>query len=84
MKNEAEFKPTKIKNCLIYFHLINTLKEYIMDDPNGLQYTNAYMAQEYRNEASGLKYKLQEMEEENKKLKEKINRLEKLVDSLTK
>lgn len=55
-----------------------------MDDPNGLQYTNAYMAQEYRNEASGLKYKLQEIEEENKKLKEKIDRLEKLVDSLTK
>lgn len=55
-----------------------------MDDPNGLQYTNAYMAQEYRNEASGLKYKLQEMEEENKKLKERIDLLEKLLNSLIK
>lgn len=55
-----------------------------MQDPNGLQYTNAYLAQEYQNQASGLQHKLEQMEKENKILKDKISKLEKLVDSLTK
>ena len=30
-----------------------------MYDPNGLRYTNEYLAQEYRNEAANAKYKLE-------------------------
>jgi len=53
-----------------------------MDDPNGLRYTNEYMAQEYRNAADNAKYKLEKLQKENEELKLKIAELEKEVFDL--
>jgi predicted nuclease with TOPRIM domain len=47
-----------------------------MHDPNGLRYTNEYMAQEYKNEAANAKYKLEELLKENAELKLRIAQLE--------
>lgn len=48
----------------------------IMNDPNGLRYTNEYLAQEYRNEAASAKSKVEELLKENAELKLKIAQLE--------
>tara|TARA_B100000927_G_scaffold271222_1_gene248020 strand:- start:2667 stop:2840 length:174 start_codon:yes stop_codon:yes gene_type:complete len=48
----------------------------IMHDPNGLRYTNEYMAQEYRNEAASAKSKVEELLKENAELKLRIAELE--------
>ncbi len=53
-----------------------------MHDPNGLRYTNEYMAQEYRNEAANLKYKLDKLHKENEGLKLEIEKLKKQVYEL--
>jgi len=47
-----------------------------MHDPNGLRYTNEYMAQEYRNEAASAKSKVEELLKENAELKLRIAELE--------
>tara|TARA_B100001287_G_C22681628_1_gene530761 strand:- start:154 stop:330 length:177 start_codon:yes stop_codon:yes gene_type:complete len=53
-----------------------------MYDPNGLRYTNEYLAQEYRNEAANAKYKLEKLEKENEELKKQVAKLEKQVYEL--
>jgi len=47
-----------------------------MHNPNGLRYTNEYLAQEYRNEAAGAKMKVEELLKENAELKLRIEQLE--------
>ena len=46
------------------------------DSQDARQYTNEYLAQEYRNEAANAKYKLEKLQKENEELKLKIAELE--------
>ena len=46
------------------------------DSQDARQYTNEYLAQEYRNEAENAKYKLEKLQKENEELRLKIAELE--------
>ena len=49
------------------------------DSQDARQYTNEYLAQEYRNEAANAKYKLEKLQKENEELKLKIAELEQRI-----